>query len=103
QLDARLRAANRLGFDALLTTAERALAPAADGSRALADALIGAWPVALIDEFQDTDPVQYAVLDAIYREADGTARGHLLMIGDPKQAIYRFRGGDIHTYTRATA
>lgn len=103
QLDARLRAANRLGFDELLTTVERALAPAADGSRALADALIGAWPVALIDEFQDTDPVQYAVLDAIYREADGTARGHLLMIGDPKQAIYRFRGGDIHTYTRATA
>ncbi|HMN35735.1 MAG TPA: UvrD-helicase domain-containing protein, partial [Chiayiivirga sp.] len=103
QLDARLRAANRLGFDELLTTVERALAPAADGSRALADALIGAWPVALIDEFQDTDPVQYAVLDAIYREADGTTRGHLLMIGDPKQAIYRFRGGDIHTYTRAIA
>ncbi len=103
QLDARLRAAHRLGFDELLTCVERALTPAADGSRALADALFAAWPVAMIDEFQDTDPVQYAVLDAIYRDAGNAVRGHLLTIGDPKQAIYRFRGGDIHTYTRATA
>ena len=59
------------------------------------------FPVALIDEFQDTDAKQYAILDSVYpnlAEADESA---LLMIGDPKQAIYRFRGGDIFTYLKA--
>jgi len=98
----RLAAANQLGFDELLVAVRDALQPdTTNGTRALADALFAAWPVALIDEFQDTDPVQYAILDAIYRDAAGNARGRLLLIGDPKQAIYRFRGGDIHTYERA--
>ena len=50
----------------------------------------------LVDEFQDTDPVQWAVLDRAFR-------GHstLVLIGDPKQAIYAFRGGDIFTYLQA--
>ncbi len=71
--------------------------------RPLADALHADWPVALVDEFQDTDGLQYGILDAIYRAHDGSPRGRLLMIGDPKQAIYRFRGGDIHTYQRAAS
>ena len=54
------------------------------------------YPIALIDEFQDTDQRQYAIFDALYR-----ARGTLLLVGDPKQAIYAFRGGDIATYRRA--
>jgi exodeoxyribonuclease V beta subunit len=55
--------------------------------------------VALIDEFQDTDPRQYGIFRTIYggRE-DDTA---LVLIGDPKQAIYAFRGADIHTYLAA--
>ncbi|WP_157956790.1 exodeoxyribonuclease V subunit beta [Salinicola halimionae] len=59
-------------------------------------------PVALIDEFQDTDPVQYRIFSHIYRapESDPAATA-LLMIGDPKQAIYAFRGADIHTYLDA--
>jgi len=101
QLDHRLSSAGQLGFDDLLTTVEAALQPKRDGQRELADALFASWPVAMIDEFQDTDPVQFGILDAIYREANGQLRGHLLLIGDPKQAIYRFRGGDIHTYERA--
>ena len=68
------------------------------------------FPVALIDEFQDTDAKQYAILDAVYPSAnvakDDAQDGEdnktaLLMIGDPKQAIYRFRGGDIFTYLKA--
>jgi exodeoxyribonuclease V beta subunit len=64
---------------------------------ALADRLFEAFPVALIDEFQDTDQRQFAIFDRIYR-----ARGTLVMIGDPKQAIYSFRGGDIAAYLRAS-
>ena len=92
-----------IGFDDLLAIVHDALvAEAGNGdARPLADALFAAWPVALIDEFQDTDDLQYGTLDAIYRDDAGQPRGRLLMIGDPKQAIYRFRGGDIHTYTRA--
>ncbi|MHB1283358.1 MAG: UvrD-helicase domain-containing protein, partial [Metallibacterium scheffleri] len=61
-----------------------------------AQRLFERYPIALIDEFQDTDPRQYAIFDALYR-----ARGTLLLVGDPKQAIYAFRGGDIATYRRA--
>ena len=51
----------------------------------------------LIDEFQDTDPIQWRLFAALF---DGHAP--LTLIGDPKQAIYRFRGGDIRTYRAAT-
>lgn len=59
------------------------------------------FPVALIDEFQDTDAKQYAILDAVYPNLAQANENALLMIGDPKQAIYRFRGGDIFTYLKA--
>jgi exodeoxyribonuclease V beta subunit len=68
----------------------------------LADRLYDAFPVALIDEFQDTDQRQFAIFDRIYRERTGHERGALVMIGDPKQAIYSFRGGDIAAYLRAS-
>ena len=91
-------------FDDLLSNVQSALdAEQGQRQRPLADALYSAWPVALVDEFQDTDGVQYGILDAIYRDADAHPRGRLVMIGDPKQAIYRFRGGDIHSYQRAAA
>jgi exodeoxyribonuclease V beta subunit len=67
----------------------------------LADSLHKAFPVALIDEFQDTDTRQFEIFDRIYRAADRTPRGLLILIGDPKQAIYGFRGGDIAAYQRA--
>jgi len=54
-------------------------------------------PLAIIDEFQDTDPFQYQLFNNIYQ---GDNCG-LLMVGDPKQAIYTFRGGDIYTYLKA--
>jgi exodeoxyribonuclease V beta subunit len=85
-------------FDELIERVHDALLRNGD---ALADRLFAAWPVALIDEFQDTDAQQCAILDRIYRAAQGNPRGRLVMIGDPKQAIYRFRGGDIDTYLEA--
>ncbi|MBH02997.1 MAG: exodeoxyribonuclease V subunit beta [Xanthomonadales bacterium] len=66
----------------------------------LADALHARWPYALVDEFQDTDPLQYASLHEIYL-ARPRETGALLLIGDPKQAIYGFRGGDIYAYLAA--
>ncbi len=70
-------------------------------SAAFADALFAAFPAALIDEFQDTDGRQFDIFDAIYRDRAGNTRGLLTMIGDPKQAIYGFRGGDLAAYLRA--
>lgn len=95
--DARLQARGQLSFDAVITRVHAALQDAP----ALADALHAQWPVALVDEFQDTDGLQYDILNRIYRDGSGEPRGRLVMIGDPKQAIYRFRGGDIDAYRRA--
>ncbi len=94
----RLAARGQLSFDELIARVGTALARE---DRVLADRLHATWPVALVDEFQDTDGQQYDILRAIYSDAAGRPRGRLVMIGDPKQAIYRFRGGDIHTYLRA--
>ena len=65
----------------------------------LARALRKKFPAALIDEFQDTDASQYQILSNVY--IPGSDNEILLMIGDPKQAIYGFRGGDIFTYLEA--
>jgi len=55
------------------------------------------FPVALIDEFQDTDPVQYDIFSRLY----GDEGGRVFYVGDPKQAIYGFRGADVFTYLKA--
>ncbi len=84
-----------LAFDDLLHRLDAALARPGSGARLAAD-LRQQYPVALVDEFQDTDPVQYRIFSRIYRQ-----QGGLCMIGDPKQAIYSFRGADIFTYMQA--
>lgn len=85
-----------LGFDDLLSRLDAALQSA--GGEQLALAIRQRYPVAMIDEFQDTDPQQYRIFQKLYvgREECG-----LLLIGDPKQAIYAFRGADIFTYMKA--
>jgi exodeoxyribonuclease V beta subunit len=87
-----------LAFDDLLTQLRGALE--GPGGATLAAHIAGRYPVALIDEFQDTDPQQYRIFAAIYGTAPVTG---LFMIGDPKQAIYSFRGADVFTYMGAKA
>jgi exodeoxyribonuclease V beta subunit len=67
----------------------------------LASAIRQQYPVALVDEFQDTDPWQYGTLNRIYAPDACNEANALVMIGDPKQAIYSFRGADLGTYLQA--
>ncbi len=90
-----------VGFDDLVERVHAALSSA--GGARLAHDLRHSCPAALVDEFQDTDARQWDVFRRIYVERDETARPALFLIGDPKQAIYRFRGGDVHTYHAAAA
>lgn len=83
-------------FDDLLQQLYAALQ--GNSGHALAQAIRQQFPVALVDEFQDTDPWQYGCLMPLYHQRTDCL---LLMIGDPKQAIYRFRGADMDTYLRA--
>jgi exodeoxyribonuclease V beta subunit len=98
--DARSAELGELGFDPLIERVRDAMLR--EGS-ALPAAAFARWPVALVDEFQDTDGTQYALLDRWFRADDGAPRGLLAMVGDPKQAIYGFRGGDVQAYLRARA
>ncbi len=87
---------NVYAYDDLLLRLQEALA-GVDGKK-LARLIGKRYPAALIDEFQDTDPVQYDIFSTVY----GNGAGKLLyIIGDPKQAIYSFRGADIFAYLRA--
>jgi exodeoxyribonuclease V beta subunit len=72
----------------------------ATGNDDFAAALGARWPLLLIDEFQDTDPRQWDIFERMHLATDPQQRW-LCLIGDPKQAIYRFRGGDLETYLRA--
>lgn len=95
-LAARRDRLRRYGFDDLISQLHAQLhGPNGD---AVAERLAIEVPALLVDEFQDTDPLQYAILRRMHR---ARSDGVLLLIGDPKQAIYRFRGGDIFTYHSA--
>ncbi|WP_217518281.1 exodeoxyribonuclease V subunit beta [Vibrio metschnikovii] len=85
-----------LSFDDLLTQLSAAIDH--DQLGLLTERIRTLYPVAMIDEFQDTDPLQYSIFSRIYLPK---AECGLLMIGDPKQAIYGFRGADIFTYIKA--
>jgi ATP-dependent exoDNAse (exonuclease V) beta subunit len=101
------RAAALLEFDDLLYTARDLLA----GHDHVRGALAKRFPYVLVDEFQDTDPLQIDILWRLCGEPGGgrpedpLARavrpGALFLVGDPKQAIYRFRGADVNAYVRA--
>src|SRR5437868_321576 len=82
-------------FDDMLTRLDEALRGKVGA--ALRESLRERFAVALVDEFQDTDPVQYSIFSQIYRDNGGS----VFLIGDPKQAIYGFRGADVFTYLRA--
>ncbi len=93
EVERRKRRLGILSYDDLLSRLRDALdepdSPARDRMRTR-------WKVVLVDEFQDTDPVQWAVLDSAF-----SRHATMVLIGDPKQAIYAFRGGDVQSYLAA--
>ncbi|MCX5856581.1 MAG: exodeoxyribonuclease V subunit beta [Deltaproteobacteria bacterium] len=95
ELPVRKQKQNILFFDDLLFRLREALEK--EGGGVLAAAIRNKFKAALNDEFQDTDPIQYAIFHALFGRED-----HILfLIGDPKQAIYSFRGADIFSYMQA--
>ncbi|QBI19480.1 hypothetical protein ER308_07890 [Egibacter rhizosphaerae] len=94
EADRRKRERRALAFDDQLRRLADALSDP-ERSGAVVDAVRGRYDAALVDEFQDTDPLQWT----IFARAFGDQR--LVLIGDPKQAIYGFRGADLPTYLRA--
>ena len=104
---------NVLDFDDLINTLADCLqSEHNEQNGTLAQTLLAQYPVALVDEFQDTDPQQFTILHHIYYQVDGKQaqssliqdkqhHSSLYLIGDPKQAIYGFRGGDIFAYLSA--
>ncbi len=97
EVERRKRERRLLDYDDLLTRLRDALADP-EGGPAAAERVRSRYAVVLVDEFQDTDPVQWEILRTAFH-------GHrtLVLIGDPKQAIYAFRGGDVVTYLAARA
>ena len=95
ELEARKRRTGVMTYDDLLTRLSDTLA--GDGGEVAAARLRARYRVVLVDEFQDTDPVQWQIM----RTAFGDGKVTLVLIGDPKQAIYAFRGADVYAYIEA--
>ena len=100
ELGRRRQRSGRMGFAQLLEGLDPG--PSGQDHAALIAALGRRYRVALVDEFQDTDPIQWRILERAFLAEPGAKANHLVvLVGDPKQAIYRFRGGDLATYQRA--
>lgn len=95
ELERRKRRLGILHYDDLLSRLANALT---DENSPARTRMHRRWSIVMVDEFQDTDPVQWQVIDRAF-----TGRATLILIGDPKQAIYAFRGGDIVTYLHAAS
>ena len=89
----------QMGFDDILTRLRDALQ--GQHGKGLAAAIRAQFPIAMVDEFQDTDPVQYRIFDTIFELQQNHPQQGIFLIGDPKQAIYSFRDADIYTYLQA--
>ena len=94
-LETRLQQLNIMSHDSLITRTAEALSN--EGGELLVAAISQQYRVALIDEFQDTDHNQWHIFSRLFADLEQ----YLYLIGDPKQAIYKFRGADIHTYLQA--
>lgn len=93
ELELRKRRLGVLGYDDLLRRLADALEPVDSPAR---DRMRQRWPIVMVDEFQDTDPIQWQVIERGF-----VGHSAVVLIGDPKQAIYGFRGGDVYTYLQA--
>jgi exodeoxyribonuclease V beta subunit len=95
------RRSRQFGFADMLERLKSALE--GPNGEALRRRITAQYPVAMVDEFQDTSPDQYAIFDLLYQVAANERSHGLFLIGDPKQSIYGFRGADIHSYLAARA
>jgi exodeoxyribonuclease V beta subunit len=95
EMERRKRASGLLGYDDLLLRVEEALVEDPDGT--VRDRLRRRYSLVIVDEFQDTDAVQWEILERAF----GDPPTRLVLVGDPKQAIYAFRGADVHAYLAA--
>ena len=93
EMEIRKRRLGVLSYDDLLSRLADALEDEASPAR---ERMRSRWSLVLVDEFQDTDPVQWQVFDRAF-----SGHATMVLIGDPKQAIYAFRGGDVDTYLHA--
>jgi exodeoxyribonuclease V beta subunit len=98
EVEARKRRSGVMTYDDLLTRLRDTLAEGDRGAAACAK-LRERYTVALVDEFQDTDPIQWEIMRRAFGEREAT----LILIGDPKQAVYSFRGADVYAYLSAAA
>lgn len=97
-LGERKRRSGQQSYDDLLVDMAQALK--GPGGTALAQSLRSRYRAALVDEFQDTDPLQLDIFSGIFGQADHPSVP-LVYVGDPKQAIYGFRGADVFAYLAA--
>jgi exodeoxyribonuclease V beta subunit len=100
RLETLKRQAGTFGFADMLHRLDTALQNEVSGER-LRQRILTQYPTALIDEFQDTSPLQYRIFDKVYQPSLNDPHSALLLIGDPKQSIYGFRGADIYSYIQA--
>jgi len=99
RIDELKRSRRQFGFADMLERLRAALRGA--NGAALRQRITQQYPVALVDEFQDTAPSQYDIFNLLYRVQDNDGALGLFLIGDPKQSIYGFRGADIRSYLDA--
>ena len=89
-----------ISYDDMLSQVASALD--SDGSSKLIQTLRTKYKIAFVDEFQDTDPVQWQIFKRLFLDySAGPSENLLVLIGDPKQAIYSFRGADVYAYLEA--
>jgi len=89
----------QFGFADLLIRLDRALK--SEHGHFLKSQLREQFPIIMVDEFQDTSPIQFSIFNEIYSVEQNQPESGIFLIGDPKQSIYSFRGADIHSYLLA--
>ena len=95
EVERRKRSRHILGYDDLLGRLAESLHDEDAPARAR---MRERWSIVLVDEFQDTDPVQWTIIERAF-----VGHATVVLVGDPKQSIYAFRGGDVTTYLTASA
>lgn len=92
------RKSGDIEFDDLLLMTSQLL----KDDQSVCDSVASTYKILLVDEFQDTDPVQWQIVESIVnnKSAEAAVAGRLVLVGDPKQSIYRFRNADIRTFVK---